>query len=47
MSGPVWLVSKDEYQNLLSNLREFYKGNSDTYINEKLRDANTFKKSTI
>ena len=45
-SGPcVDLVSKDEYQNLLSNLREFYKGNSDTYINEKIKEMKTLSKN--
>jgi len=45
-SGPcVDLVSKDEYQNLLSNLSEFYKGNSDNYINEKIKEMKTLSKN--
>ena len=36
-SGPcVDLINKDDYQGLIDNLKDFYKGNSDTYINKKV-----------
>ena len=45
-SGPcVDLIRKDEYQNLLINLKEFYKGNSDTYISEKIKEMKTLSKN--
>ena len=35
-SGPcVNKVTKSEYDVMLNNLKEFYKGNSDHYINDK------------
>ena len=38
-SGPcVDLINKNDYEDLLSNLKEFYKGNSDTYINKKVEE---------
>ena len=44
-SGPcVDLISKDDYKNLLNNLREFYKGNSDTYINKKIKEMKELSK---
>ena len=36
-SGPcVDLINKDDYQGLIDNLKDFYKGNSDSYINKKV-----------
>ncbi len=38
-SGPcVDLINKNDYKDLLSNLKEFYRGNSDTYINQKIEE---------
>jgi excinuclease ABC subunit C len=38
-SGPcVNLINKNDYKDLLSNLKEFYRGNSDTYINQKIEE---------
>ena len=42
-SGPcVDLINKDDYQDLLDSLKNFYKGNSDTYINEKVEEMKLY-----